>query len=175
MRHRRQKTESDFEQIRCHECGKESGTFYLDTDDNETLCMDCVMNLPSLERIEFDRALEASRNWDLYRLPTGKVTLECVHCRENHPDLGYGHEDDDDFLIEMTDILEKDEEHECEEEEKTRKVIYQGVEYMVVSQTEDGEQAVIAPVSEGFPYLFDPGASLIVRSKDCEWLPNEED
>jgi hypothetical protein len=167
------KTALDFESIRCADCGKEEGPFYIDTDDNETLCLDCLLELPTQERKDFEEALEKSEHWELHHQRNGKVTLRCVECCEVHEDGPW--DDDDDGYVAMEAILSADEPHECVEEEKTRKVIYQGVEYMVVSQTEDGERTVIALIDEGFPFLFDPNTARTVRSKDCEWLPNEED
>jgi hypothetical protein len=169
------KTESDFRPLICDDCGKEEGPFYIDTDDNETLCLDCVLALPSEERRDFEEALGKSEYWELHRQRNGKVTLRCVECCEVHGD-GPWDEDDDGYAA-MEAILSADEPHECveDEEEGERKVIHEGVEYMVLSQTEDGETTVIAKMAEGFPFLFDPNTARTVRSKDCEWLPNEEE
>jgi ribosomal protein S27E len=116
MGYQRKKTESDFEQMRCAECGGESGTFYIDTDDNEVLCLDCVMNLPSDARSDFERALEESTNWEQQPNRNGLLLLRCVHCHEM-ADEDFGREDDDGALYAATEFLEKDEDHQCDEEE----------------------------------------------------------
>jgi hypothetical protein len=93
------KTESDFRPLICDDCGKEEGPFYIDTDDNETLCLDCVLALPSEERRDFEEALGKSEHWELYRQGNGRVTLRCVECCEVHEDGPW--DDDDDGYVAM--------------------------------------------------------------------------
>jgi hypothetical protein len=106
------KSRDDYnETIRCADCGSETGPFVTDTDDDDIICQDCLMALPSEEELLFAQALESSRNWEQASNRNGLILLQCAHCCEVVHTFG------ENEWVDATTVLEADEEHECEEEE----------------------------------------------------------
>jgi hypothetical protein len=107
MGYKNRKTREDYDcPVMCAECGTESGSFYRDTDDNDIICLDCLMNRPTQDEADFNEAKEKAVNLTADER-NGHYWISCAHCGEL---IDHFREDD---LYGATELLEEDKEHDC--------------------------------------------------------------